>query len=448
MQSTLSQTLASKDLQKIRAALLELPATTGSDQSRYLEDAIGKVDCVRYSAAGIEFLPGGREIKPPLPNEVLIMPTSVSLCGTDLGLIEKAQNNQLPIETVGKVVGHEAAGFVVGVGANVKNWQIGQFVCLESHYACNKPEHKSFNDCVMSGLSCDGIAGGIRGTLKEDSTREPAYDGYWSRVLAIPQSALPIELPLEVAQNLKAPSTLESLGNLYMIIGQLEKLGLTRDPKKTLLVVSGLGATGYPMAAVAKHYGFYVVGVNPSESKRIFAVNQGVADVAYQTLQEVQPHLEQFENIAIVVTADHPSAHEGAIEFLTTNAAAKKRKVAILFGLYPDSKQPIAGAPAEFAELPQRDFVFSRKSYTSPEGVEVYGVCGRDLKSWQTLMKDLTPVNGKVPHLAEMLNAAQFQAEGDDDPLIGIAETLNKGAAYVEVTLRAKNALKLVANFV
>jgi len=437
--------MRSGSLYEIQKALSSMPTTTTNGAS-YLQDVVGAVDCVRYTPNGIEFETNGRTIQPPLPDEVLLLPTSVSLCGTDLALIEKALHGQLPKESMAKVVGHEAAGFIVGVGANVKNWKIGQYVCLDSHFGCGSHDHHSFHDCVMSGKSCDGIAGGIRGALKDDGTRAEPYDGYWSRVIAIPASALPIKLPLDIAQHLKAPSTLESLGNLYMIIGQMKKIGLTQNPEKTLCIVSGLGATGYPMAAVATHYGFHVVGINPSEGKRAFALQQGAVQSAYQTLQEVASELPTYENIVIVVTADHPAAHEDALQFLHEHAQTHKRKVAIMFGLYADLKQPIAGAPQEYATLPQRDFVFSRKSFTTEDGVEVYGVCGRDIDAWNSLMHDLQPQNNQPPHLVEMLNAAQLQTTGDD-VLEGIATTLNKGAEHVEETLRSQNALKLVANF-
>ncbi len=445
MYSAFLQSFQSGNLSEIRKSILAMK-TISQNGATYLQEALGAVDCVRYTTAGIEFETNGRTIQPPLSDEVLILPTSVSLCGTDLALIEKALHGQLPKESLAKVVGHEASGFIVGVGSNVKTWKIGQYVCLDSHFSCGNNDHHSFQDCVMSGKSCDGIAGGIRGALKPDNTRAEPYDGYWSRIIAIPASALPIELPLELAQHLKAPSTLESLGNLYMIIGQMKKIGLTNNPAKTLCVVSGLGATGYPMAAVATHYGFHVVGINPSEGKRTFALKQGVVKSAYATLQEIAPDLEKFENIVIVVTADHPSAHEDALACLHANATTKKQKVAILFGLYADPKQPIAGAPQEFASTPQRDFVFSRKSFVAEDGVEVYGVCGRDMDAWNGLMKDLAPTQNKPPHLVEMLNAAQLQTTGTD-PMEGIAATLNKGAQYVEETLRSQNALKLVANF-
>lgn len=445
MSAGLPQSVAHHSLLEIAAALQQQEIETTPTGAQYYKAALGLVDCVRYVDQGIAFQPDGREIVAPQDDEILLLPTSVSLCGTDLALIEKAQHGQLPAETQGKVVGHEAAGFIVGKGKNVQDLRLGEYVCLDSHYACGRSDHHHFNDCVMSGKSCDGIAGGIRGALSETSQRDIPYDGYWSRVIAVPASAVPLELPIETAQHLKAPSTLESLGNIYMIVGQLKTCGVLAAPQETLCIVSGLGATGYPMAAVATHYGFHVAGINPSAGKREFAMKQGVCAETYATLAEAATLLPNFKHVAIVVTADHPQAHEDALAFLES-ATVPGKKVAILFGLFADPKLPLSHVPAEFAALPQRDFVFSRKSFTSPKGVEVYGVCGRDITAWQLLMNDLKPTaDGAAPKLATMLNEAQLQVPGSE-PLAAIAETLNQGATAVEKLLSEHQALKLVAN--
>jgi threonine dehydrogenase-like Zn-dependent dehydrogenase len=450
-----TQAFASGELSQVKKALDALQPQTAANGATVLPEFIGTTDCVRYVSGGIEFQAEGREIKEPAPDEVMLLATSVSLCGTDVDLIKKAQANQLPVEAMGKVVGHEAAGFVVGVGANVTDWQIGQMVCLDSHFACGRPGHDHFDDCVHSGQSCDGIVGGIRGELAEDGHRQEPRDGYWSRVMVVPASALPLELPVAVAQHLTAPSTLESLGNIYMIVGELEKQGLLENPGRTALVVSGLGATGYPMAAVAKHYGFHVVGVNPSEGKRVFAQTAGAIDESFATTAELLPHFKshldkgEIDNFVIVVMSGHEAALEDALAVLNdAQLTGAKRRACIIFGLYSDAQKPMPGMPAGSKPVPQRDFVFSRMSYTSDNGVEVYGVCGRDLKAWQMLMKDLQPDSaGNPPALATMLNKAIYTLPVAD-PLQEIAETLNKGAKNVEQVLREHQALKLAANLV
>lgn len=435
-----------KSLFDIQKQLLSLPETQGKDGSRYLNECVGAVDCVRYSDTGIEFQPNGRTVQAPLPHEILLLPTSVSLCGTDLALIEKAQEGKLPPETQHKVVGHEAAGFIVGLGSEVTGWELGQYVCLDSHFACQRLGHHSFQDCVMSGKSCDGIAGGIRGTLKADGARAETYDGYWSRVIAIPASALPLELPLKTAQHLKAPSTLESLGNIYMIVESIQQAGFLDKPEETLCIVSGLGATGYPMAAVATHYGFDVMGINPSEGKRTFALQQGACQETFAQLEEVATKVKNYKKVVIVVTADVPAAHEQALQFLNTVVPAETERLAIIFGLFADPALPLPLVPAPYDTMPQREFVFSRHSCITPSGVQVIGVCGRDIGAWEMLLKDLQPdAQGNPPHLVAMLNAAQYQVPGTD-VLKTIAETLNQGTKAVESTLAQQHALKLVAN--
>lgn len=430
----------------------QLSSLTRLDQggASYYQEIIGQVDCVRYTSKGIEFMEQGRQINPPLMGEVLILPTSVSLCGTDLSLIDKAQHGQLPAEAIGKVVGHEAAGLIVGVGQGVTHWQLGEYVCLDSHYACANPAHQTFNDCVESGQSCDGIVGGIRGASDNQNGKQPPIDGYWSRVIAVPAGAVAVRLETAVADQLTAPSTLESLGNIYMIVEQMKSVGLLKKPEKTAVIVSGLGATGYPMAAVATHYGCRVLGVNPSSGKRQVAQVAGVVGQAESELVALSGTLGEWLQsgevtaVCVVVTAGEPAAHEAAFTFLSS-LPDSAQKVLIMFGLYSDAQSPISFAPADQATVPQRDFVFSRQSFVR-DGVAVYGVCGRNNAAWQQLVADLQLVAGQPPKLVAQLNQAQLQVTGTD-PLAQLASELNQGAEHVKQQLAQNQKLKMVANF-
>lgn len=442
MSQLLSQ-LSQGDLPQLHATITSAQTEVQPNGSTVIAEVLTPVDCVRYTETGIAFQAQGRPIQAPADDEVAILTTSVSLCGTDLGLISKAQAGQLPPESQGKVVGHEAAGFVVGLGKQVTEWKIGDYVCLDSHFACSTGEHHHFADCVESGKSCDGIVGGIRGSLQADGSRAETRDGYWSRVMIAPVSALPVPLLVATAQHLLAPSTLESLGNIYMMVGQIDKIGLLAQQAKTLVVVSGLGATGYPMAAVATHYGFEVIGINPSASKRDFALQQGAVVAAYQSLAEAESHLEGKENVIVIETSGNQQALAASVLWINNlRSALTGRRAAIVFGLFSDVQAPM---PFDPQQRPQRDFVFSRQEFKTTEGSEIYGVCGRDLQAWQTLMKDLEPVDGQPPKLVAMLNAAQLQVPGVD-PLQQIATALNQGAAHVQDLLRQNNKLKLVAN--
>jgi threonine dehydrogenase-like Zn-dependent dehydrogenase len=453
-QADLQKAFQSGELNQVLELVKNLTPVTQPNGSQMIADFLGKADCVRYVAGGIAFQKEGREITAPADDEVTLLTTSVSLCGTDLDLIKKAQANQLPPESMDKVVGHEAAGVIVGLGKNVTEWQIGQLVCLDSHFACARPEHHHFDECVASGQSCDGIVGGIRGALQPDGQRQAPRDGYWSRVITVPVSALPVPLAPETAQHLTAPSTLESLGNIYMIIGKLAEVGLTQNTDKSILVVGGLGATGYPLAAVSKHYGFQVWGINPSEGKRVFAEKAGACDQTMATTQELLPKFQAalkdgVENLIIVVMSGDQGALKDALAVLNDpSLSTAQHRACVAFGLFADAQAPMPGMPASAKPMAQRDFVFSRQSYTSEQGVEVYGVCGRDLKSWKTLMKDLEPdSSGNAPQLTQMLNKAIYSLPVAD-PLQAIAEALNKGPDYVNGLLKEHQALKLAANLV
>src|SRR5918999_2993253 len=63
------------------------------------------------------------ELDPPGPREVLVRMRAAGLCHSDLSVINGDRPRPLPM-----VLGHEAAGEVVEVGAEVRNLQRGDHV--------------------------------------------------------------------------------------------------------------------------------------------------------------------------------------------------------------------------------------------------------------------------------------------------------------------------------
>ena len=60
-------------------------------------------------------------------NDVKIKIHKTAICGTDLHIYNWDEWSQKTIETP-RVIGHEYVGEIVEVGANVRNWKIGQMV--------------------------------------------------------------------------------------------------------------------------------------------------------------------------------------------------------------------------------------------------------------------------------------------------------------------------------
>ncbi|MDO5425100.1 MAG: NAD(P)-dependent alcohol dehydrogenase [Eubacteriales bacterium] len=80
-----------------------------------------------------------RPIPTPEENEVLVKVEYVGICGSDLHYFEAGKIGDFVVEPP-FVLGHEAGGTVVEVGANVKNLQAGDRVALEPGKTCGHCE--------------------------------------------------------------------------------------------------------------------------------------------------------------------------------------------------------------------------------------------------------------------------------------------------------------------
>ncbi len=70
----------------------------------------------------------------PGPGEVLVRVHACGICGSDIhGMDGRSGRRQMPI-----VMGHEAAGEIIGVGEGVEDWQPGQRVTFDSTEYCGE----------------------------------------------------------------------------------------------------------------------------------------------------------------------------------------------------------------------------------------------------------------------------------------------------------------------
>ena len=88
----------------------------------------------------------GRQLKvhlPVHPDKILLKIECVGVCGSDVHYFHEGQCGTFFLDKTRDIpymLGHEAAGVVVEVGANVKNLRIGDRVCCEPGKACGKCE--------------------------------------------------------------------------------------------------------------------------------------------------------------------------------------------------------------------------------------------------------------------------------------------------------------------
>jgi threonine 3-dehydrogenase len=108
---------------------------------------------------GVELIE--RRVPEPGPGEVLLRVDAASICGTDLHLFEWdewAAENLVPP----RILGHELAGTVVGIGSGVTRVREGDLVGVESHLfcwecaQCRRGEMHLCRDLRVIGVHVDG----------------------------------------------------------------------------------------------------------------------------------------------------------------------------------------------------------------------------------------------------------------------------------------------------
>lgn len=109
---------------------------------------------------------GAELLEVPIPKieaeEVLIKVEACSICGTDVHIYQWDNWSQNRIKNIPQTLGHELAGEVVQVGANVKHIKVGDYVSAETHIPCNEciqcltgQQHICANLKIL-GVDCNG----------------------------------------------------------------------------------------------------------------------------------------------------------------------------------------------------------------------------------------------------------------------------------------------------
>lgn len=178
----------------------------------------------------------------PAPDEVLIQVTSVGVCGSDTHYYTHGRIGSYAV-TAPLVLGHESAGVIVGVGADVDPARVGQRVSIEPGVPCRRCEQ------CLSG----------RYNLCPDMVfhATPPVDGSLSEVIAH-HSAFAHPVPDEVGDD--AAAMVEPLS---VALWACRKAAVGTGDR---VLVTGAGPVGLLCAQVARVAGaaeVVVVDVNP-----------------------------------------------------------------------------------------------------------------------------------------------------------------------------------------
>jgi threonine dehydrogenase-like Zn-dependent dehydrogenase len=189
----------------------------------------------------------------PAPNEVLIQMKAAGICGSDLHLYRHPDPRFL---NSGRVPGHEPAGIIAEVGADVRGWSVGDRVTAYFRLVCGSCEY------CRSGHS--NVCINRRGSYGVGPGTADGADAEYMLVEAQYLLPVPDDFSLEDAAIVACQG-----GTAYYPLTRLGASG------QDVLVVSGLGPVGLLATLFGSRMGAEVVGIDPSAERRALAERLG-----------------------------------------------------------------------------------------------------------------------------------------------------------------------------
>jgi len=255
--------------------------------------------------------PGGdwelieRDIPEPSAGQVRVKVEACGICHSD-ALVKEGlwPGLQYP-----RVPGHEIAGRVDAVDANVTSWAVGQRVGVGWHgghcFVCEQCRRGDFAMCVnrkVTGIDFDG--------------------GYATHVIvpAAALAAIPDDLPAEEAGPFMCAGV--------TVFNALRNSGARAGE---VVAVHGIGGLGHLGVQYARRMGFNTVAINRGKDKEELARQLGAHDYIDATAQDVVAELQKLGGASLILaTAPNAQAISGLVD-----------------GLAPSGKLLVPAAPLE-----------------------------------------------------------------------------------------------------
>ena len=176
-------------------------------------------------------------------NDVKIKIRKTAICGTDLHIYNWDAWSQQTIQTP-RIIGHEYVGEIVELGANVRNWKVGDLVSGEGHIVCGKCR----NCLAGKGHLC-------RETVGVGVNR----DGAFAEFLVIPQ------------ENVRRceKGVPEEMYSIFDPFGNAVHTALSFDLVGEDVLITGAGPIGIMAAAVCKFVGARRVVITDINDSRL-----------------------------------------------------------------------------------------------------------------------------------------------------------------------------------
>lgn len=210
-------------------------------------------------------------------NDLLIKIRKTAICGTDMHIYNWDEWSQKTIP-VPMVVGHEYVGEVVGMGQEVRGFNLGDRVSGEGHITCGH---------------CRNCRAGRRHLCRNTEGVGVNRPGAFAEYLVIP-----------AFNAFKIPDNIsDELASIFDPFGNAVHTALSFDLVGEDVLITGAGPIGIMAAAVARHVGarhVVITDINPYRlalAKKMGATR--AVDVSKEDLQEVMNALGMSEGFDV-----------------------------------------------------------------------------------------------------------------------------------------------------
>ncbi len=192
------------------------------------------------------------------PDEVLVKVAGAGLCHSDLHLIAMGDDNPL----IGETLGHEGAGYVHEVGANVTRWKVGDPVLVSLVLSCGE-----CREC-LAGRDSQCHVASPRGALAP-AAPGIGTPGNMAEFIAVKSHHLDALHNLDPAD--AAPLADAALTPMHAINSVRD--WLTGDATVVLIGIGGLGHMGLQIVAATS--GARIIAVDTDPEKLAYAESHG-----------------------------------------------------------------------------------------------------------------------------------------------------------------------------
>lgn len=275
---------------------------------------------VQVSKPGGNFEIVERPIPAPGRAQVRIKVDACGICHSDAIVKESG----FPGLQYPRVPGHEIAGRIDAVGADVKQWKPGQRVGVGWHGG----------HCFI----CDPCRRGHFILCQNEKITGLSYDGGYAEYVVIPAEAV-AAMPDELAAEEAAPLMCAGI----TVFNSMRNAGATAGQ---LVAVQGIGGLGHLGIQYARQMGFRTVAIGRGGDKEALARKLGAHHYIDTAVTDAAPALQKL----------------GGAQMILATAPDAKAISSLVDGLGPDGKLIIVGASTEPFSITSLQLIFGRKT--------------------------------------------------------------------------------------